>query len=102
MAGNEKRRKVRGTTMVLDTMHIVIGVAIVLMAVISFVNPEGYMLFFPVIFLLAAILNLVTGNYKLKRSKRNRKQKISAIGQMIFGSILVILAIVSAISIWWG
>lgn len=101
MAGNEKRRKVRGTTMALDTMHIVIGIAIVLMAVISFVNPEEYMFFFPVIFLLAAVLNLVTGNHKLKRSKRNQKQKISAICQMIFGSILVILAIVSAISIWW-
>ncbi len=101
MAGNEKRRKVRGTTMALDTMHIIIGIAIVLMAVVSFVNPEEYMFFFPVIFLLAAFLNLITGNHKLRRSKRNQKQKISAICQMIFGAILVILGIVSAISIWW-
>ena len=43
MAGNEKRRKVRGTTVALDTMHIVIGIAIVLMAVVSFLNPEEYM-----------------------------------------------------------
>ena len=34
MAGNEKRRKVRGTTAALDTMHIVIGIVITL--VISF------------------------------------------------------------------
>lgn len=101
MAGNEKRRKVRGTTAALDTMHIVIGIAIVLMAVVSFVNPEEYMIFFPVIFLLAAVLNLVTGNYKLRRSKRNQRQKITAIGQMIFGSLLAILAVVSAVSIWW-
>ncbi len=101
MAGNEKRRKVRGTTMALDTMHIVIGIAIVLMAVVSFVNPEEYMFFFPVIFLLAAVLNLVTGNHKLKRSKRNQRQKFSAVCQMVFGSILAVLAVVSAISIWW-
>ncbi len=101
MAGNEKRRKVRGTTVALDTMHIVIGIVIVLMAVVSFVNPEEYMIFFPIIFLLAAVLNLVTGNHKLRRSKRNQRQKITAIGQMIFGSLLVVLAVVSAISIWW-
>lgn len=101
MAGNEKKRKVRGTTMALDTLHIVIGIAIVLMAVVSFVNPEEYMIFFPVIFLLAAVLNLITGNHKWKRSKRNQRQKISAVGQMIFGSLLMILAVVSAISIWW-
>ncbi|MBQ2425240.1 MAG: hypothetical protein II263_01905, partial [Lachnospiraceae bacterium] len=70
MAGNEKRRKVRGTTVALDTMHIVIGIAIVLMVVVSFLNPEEYMILFPIIFLLAAILNLVTGNHKLRRSKR--------------------------------
>ena len=101
MAGNEKRRKVRGTTVALDTMHIVIGIVIVLLAVISFMNPEDNMFFFPIIFLLAAILNLATGNYKLRRSKRNQKQKIMAIGQLIFGLALVILAVVSAISIWW-
>ena len=101
MAGNEKRRKVRGTTMALDTMHIVIGIVIVLLAVFSFMNPEDNMFFFPVIFLLAAILNLATGNHKFRRSKRNQRQKITAIGQMAFGTVLVILAVVSAISIWW-
>ena len=101
MAGNEKRRKVRGTTAALDTMHIVIGIVIVLLAVISFMNPEDNMFFFPIIFLLAAILNLATGNYKLRRNKRNQRQKITAIGQMIFGSVLITLAVVSAISIWW-
>ncbi|MBE5971761.1 MAG: hypothetical protein E7246_04455 [Lachnoclostridium sp.] len=101
MAGNEKRRKVRGTTAALDTMHILIGIVIVLLAAVSFLNPEEYMFFFPVIFLLAAILNLVTGNHKLRRSKRNQRQKITAVGQMIFGSLLFVLAVVSAISIWW-
>lgn len=101
MAGNDKRRKARGTTMALDTMHIVIGILVVLMAVVSFVNPEEYMFFFPVIFLLAAILNLATGRYKLERSKRNQKKKAAAVVQIVFGVILVVLAAVSAVSIWW-
>lgn len=101
MAGNDKRRKARGTTMALDTMHIVIGILVVLMAVVSFVNPEEYMFFFPVIFLLAAILNLATGRYKLGRSKRNQKKKAAAVVQIVFGVILMVLAAVSAVSIWW-
>lgn len=101
MSGNERRRKVRGESMALDTLHIVIGIAVVAMAAVSFVNPEEYMFFFPVIFFLAAVLNLVTGRYRAKRSIRNRRQKVSAILQMGFGAALVVLAVVSAISIWW-
>ena len=87
--------------MALDTMHIVIGIAVVIMAAFSFVNPEEYMFFFPVIFLLAAFLNLATGKYKMNRSKRDHKKKVAAAIQMVFGGALVILAVISAISIWW-
>ena len=101
MAGIDKRRKVRGTSMALDTMHIVLGIVIVIMASISFINPEEYMFFFPVIFLLAAVLNLATGRYKFKRSKRDQRKKAAAVFQMGFGVALVVLAVISAISIWW-
>ena len=101
MPGKERRRRVRGESMALDTLHIVIGAAVVVMAVISFINPEEYMFFFPVIFLLAAILNLVTGKYRYKRSVRNQKKKISSALQMAFGGALAVLAVISAVSIWW-
>ena len=101
MAGKDRRRKVRGTSMALDTMHIIIGIAIVIMASISFINPEEYMIFFPMIFLLAAILNLATGRYKFKRSKRDQRKKAAAVVQMIFAAALFVLAVISAISIWW-
>ena len=97
MPGKERRRRVRGESMALDTLHIVIGAAVV----ISFINPEEYMFFFPVIFLLAAILNLVTGKYRYKRSVRNQKKKISSALQMAFGGALAVLAVISAVSIWW-
>lgn len=102
MAVNEKRRKVRGESMALDMMHIVIGIVVVIMAVISFINPEEYRFFFPVIFFLAAILNLATGKYRLMHSKRDSKKKAAALVQMFFGGALVVLAVVSAVSIWWG
>ena len=85
----------------LDVIHIVIGIAVVIMASISFINPEEYRFFFPVIFFLAAILNLASGKYRMGHSKRNQQKKISAVLQMGFGCLLIALAIVSAISIWW-
>lgn len=101
MAGKDKSRKVRSESMALDTMHIVIGIAVVVLAVISFINPDDHMILFPVIFLLAAVLNLVTGNFHLGRSKRDNRKKMSAALQMVFGILLLVLAAVSAISIWW-
>lgn len=101
MAGNERRRKVRGESMALDMLHIVIGIAVVIMAAISFVNPEEYRFFFPVIFFLAAVLNLATGKYRMLRSKRDQKKKAAAFVQMLFGGALVVLAVISAVSIWW-
>jgi len=87
--------------MALDGLHIVIGVAVVVMAAVSFINPEEYMFFFPVIFFLAAVLNLVTGKYKAGRAGRNKKQKAAGILQMFFGLALTALAVISAVSIWW-
>lgn len=40
MAVNERRRRVRGESVALDVMHVVIGIAVVIMAAISFVNPD--------------------------------------------------------------
>lgn len=101
MTGKEKGRKVRSESMALDTMHIVIGIAVVALAVISFISPDDHMILFPVIFLLAAVLNLVTGNFHLGRSKRDHRKKVSAVLQMLFGILLLVLAVVSAVSIWW-
>lgn len=101
MAGNNRRRKVRGESAALDTLHIAVGILVVILAVISFLNPEENMIFFPVIFFLAAVLNLVTGNYRMARRKRENKPKLSAALQMVFGIFLAALAVVSAVSIWW-
>ena len=59
--------------MALDAMHIIIGIAVVVMSVISFLDTERYMFLFPVIFFLAAVLNLATGKYWLSRTKRERR-----------------------------
>ena len=96
MAENNKRRKVRSESMALDAMHIIIGIAVVVMAVISFLDTERYMFLFPAIF-----LNLVTGKYWLSRTKRERRRRTAAVFQMVFGTTLLIFTFLSAMSIWW-
>ncbi|MFR4784290.1 MAG: DUF6637 family protein [Pilosibacter sp.] len=76
MAENNKRRKVRSESMALDAMHIIIGIAVVVMSVISFLDTERYMFLFPVIFFLAAVLNLATGKYWLSRTKRSGGEEL--------------------------
>ena len=95
MAENNKRRKVRSESMALDAMHIIIGIAVVVMSVISFLDTERYMFFFPV-----AVLNLATGKYWLSRTKRERRRRTAAVFQMGFGTVLLIFTILSAVSIW--
>ena len=101
MAENNRRRKVRSESMALDAMHIIIGIAGVVMAVISFLDTERYMFLFPAIFFLAAVLNLVTGKYWLSRTKRGRRRRTAAVFQMVFGTTLLIFTFLSAMSIWW-
>ena len=100
MYENFRRRKVRSETPGLDILHIIIGIAVVVMAVFSFLDPAEYMFFFPVIFLLAAVLNVVSGRYRYHNAK-DRGQSASAVVQTVFGGFFFILGIVSAISIWW-
>lgn len=99
---HERGRSYRNASMMVDFLHIVIGAAIVVLAVISFLNPEDHMLLFPVIFLLAAVLNLINGVFKIKLSGREKKKKAAGFAVLAFAVVLLFLAAISAVSIWWG
>lgn len=98
----EKARRPRNTELFIDIMHIAIGIVIVVLSVISFLEPQDHMLLFPIIFFLAAILNLVHGSSRFRQSLRERKGKLSGAGMIIFGICLTALSVISAVSIWWG
>lgn len=98
--GQEKHRSPKNTTLVIDWIHIVLGFLIVLMAVMAFLNPENHMTLFPLIFLLAGLLNLSNGIFRYKKSGHNKKKKAESIGQFVIAAALFALAAVSAVSIW--
>lgn len=88
--------------MVVDILHIVVGILIVVLAVISFLSPEDHMLLFPAIFFLAGALNLVNGVYKIRLSGREKKKKAAGMAVLLFGILLTVLTVISAVSVWWG
>ena len=97
---NGRSRTSRRIVFFLDVLHIGIGSIIVILAVISFLNAENNLVLFPVIFMLAAVLNLVNGWVKIRQSGRDKKRLAAGIGILIFGIGLVLLSVICALCIW--
>ena len=100
MFKTEKRKNLQNAAFLLDMVHIMIGLIIVVLAVVTFLNPEDHMLMFPVIFFLAAVLNLIRGSYQLKENRRHKKKKLTGFLSVAVGILLILLCVVSGISIW--
>ncbi len=64
--GNKTTRIVR---MVIDVLNVILGIAIVCLAVMAFINASSNMWVFPIIFLLGGAMNMITGikNYMTDR-----------------------------------
>lgn len=97
---HEKRKNPRNTELLLDLLHIVIGILVVILAVLAFLNPEGNRFLFPFIFILAALLNGVNGWFKLKEAGWNKKKKMGGITLCVIAGGLFLLGLLSAYSIW--
>ena len=93
-------RNGRSLEVFLDLLHIGVGIMIVILAVVSFLNPENNLVLFPVIFMLASILNLVNGWVKIRQGGRDKKKQAQGAGLIFFRSCLLALSVISALSIW--
>ena len=80
MAGQEKKRNPRSAALILDLLHIVIGILVVIW--------------------LAALLNGIVGGFRLKMSGHDKKKQAGGAVQCLLAVILTILGVLSAISIW--
>lgn len=96
----EKKRGHRNIPLMLDLLHIGVGLLVVICAVLAFLDPEGNRFLFPIIFLLAALLDGVNGWFRLKDSTRDKKKRMSSILLCAVAGILCIIGIISGISIW--
>ena len=70
----QRGRNERRAGVFLDMAHLILGIAIVIFAVLSFISPEGNRMLFPLVFLLAALLNGIKGIFELKTCARDKKR----------------------------
>ena len=99
MQGQRGRSGRRGGVL-LDMVHLAVGIGIVILAVLSFMDPEGNQVLFPLVFLLAALLNAVNGTFEFKVRGRSKKKLGAAIWQLGLAAVLAVLAILGALSSW--
>lgn len=100
MYSQDKKKNPRNIAMMLDILHIVVGVLVVICAVLAFLNPEKNQFLFPVIFCLAALLNGVNGWNRLQTGGRDKKKKAGGISQCVVAGVLLLIGVLSAVSIW--
>ena len=96
----EKKRGPKNGAMVLDVLHVALGLMIVILGVLTFLNPENHMLFFPVIFFLGSVLNFADGVYTRSLAARGRRNRKAGWVTLLVGVLLLGLSVLSALSIW--
>ena len=101
MVIQEKKRNGRVSSFVLDTLHVIVGILIVILAVLAFLNPDENRILFPAIFLLAALLNFANGYDRFHNNRGKKKKRFAGAALMTAGVGLFLLCVVSALTIWW-
>ncbi len=90
----------RGSGRKLDIIHIVLGILILVMAALAFLDPEQNMMLFPLIFLTAALLRLISAGYTIIQLPHEKKRRARTAFDTITGILLLLLTAISAVEIW--
>ncbi len=97
----KKNKNPYSKQIVANTIYVLIAILIVACGVYSlFIGEDGRRLY-PIVFILAAVLNFTNGIPKLFGDVRNKKRKISGIVICLFGLVLIGIAAVMARVVWW-
>ena len=86
--------------MAVDFIHITICIAIIILAVLVFLKPMQNAHCYPIIFFLASILNFTSAYARMNHLRPIRSRSATGIVAFTAGVLFLILAAVSAISIW--
>lgn len=86
MAGQEKKRNPRNAALILDLLHIVIGILVVICAILAFLDPEGNSILFPVIFWLGRRVKRCDGRISDQNERTRQKEAGGGSGPVPAGS----------------
>lgn len=90
----------RGDSFTLLLVNIVLGVVLVVMAVMAFLNPEENMVLFPLIFFVAAAMRFSNAVYSFLNVEYEKKWKSGGLRDLILGIVIFVLGIIAAVGVW--
>jgi hypothetical protein len=88
------RRSSKVVRIIIDVLNIILGVAAIVMAVITFINTTANAWMFPLIFLVGALMNLLTG---IKHMMCERKAQ--GVVLLVVSVVLLILTYASYVAV---
>jgi putative membrane protein len=97
MVNLKKKKKSGNLDFVMDILHMIIGVVIVILSVIAFLSPEEHLLFFPVIFVLAAVIHFMLWFRKYTEAE-GIKKKLASFIYFVLGSLYTGIAVIELIT----
>lgn len=97
MSENRKRSGEKWT--IFQTVHIVVGIVIIVMSIIAFINPNDNRLVFPTIFALAAFLSFMRFMNHMRLYSAEKKQVIYGLIDGFIALFLTVLVIIAVITL---
>ena len=91
-ASENKFQKIIRT--ILDILNVLLGVGVVVLAVMAFINTDNNKWLFPIIFMMGGVMNLFTG---IKAMMTDRK--VPGIVSVVAAAVLAVISIMSYIAI---
>lgn len=91
-ASENKFQKIIRT--ILDILNVLLGVGVVVLAVMAFINTDNNKWLFPIIFMMGGVMNLFTG---IKAMMTDRK--VIGIVSVVAAAVLAVISIMSYIAI---
>ncbi len=90
------RRSMRKLSSVMDIANTIIGIAILACGVLILIDIKGNAGFFPIVFMLAAVMNGIMGmKYHMRR------EIARAIGLFLATAFLFVLSVLGIFGIWF-
>ncbi|MCI8515126.1 MAG: hypothetical protein HFI93_10970 [Lachnospiraceae bacterium] len=97
---DRRKKNPHRAKLTIDMIHVLICVAIIVLAVFGFADPRENMKLFSAVFVLASALNFMNGILRLRQRNGRKKPIVSGIFLCILGIFLLGLAILSAVVFW--
>ena len=94
-----KSRNPRVFQALFNILHFAVCIVIVAGSIFAIWDTERYAYLFPVVFLAAAVLNLVNGLVRFSQGGDRRKQRMQAVVLFLVAAALFLLFVISAVTV---